>query len=592
MPAPGPETHLTRRRALAGLAVGAAGTTSGCLGRFRTIVGWPSGGAIALDIKTVPADDDPYAPRIARRVAEWFRAAGLKVQVTLLPDEELRRQVLLNHEFDVFVARTPEPIRDPDALYPMLHSTADARLGWQNPFGYTDPRVDEYLARQRRTTGSRRRAVVADLQHVVAKSAPFGVVAFANTIYTAREDRFTGWDRTDLTSPLGYLALDGADGDEGQPLRLVTTDPRVTENMNPLTVEFRDRTRLTDLLYDPLGRVIEGKRRPWVAADWSFARAEDGLRATVRLRPDVQWHDGEALTVADVAFTYEFLADTTAGASEEAIPAPRYRGEVELVDAVEAVEERTATFTFGDVTPEVARRAFSVPILPAHVWTDRTDQAGFGGLTVETGVTEALVTENVPPVGSGPLAFVEHTPSESLVLERFGDHFLHGGTGSQQDYLPQGLPFERLELRSVRSDSVAVELVADGTADATASGVGAGTAPRIGRDPDLSLQVRQPGTFYLVGFNARREPLSNFRFRKLLCHLVDETAIVESVFDGYATVGATPLAGTEWLPEDLEWDDEHPVTPFYGTDGELDEARARDAFREAGFQYESGTVER
>jgi peptide/nickel transport system substrate-binding protein len=45
-----------------------------------------------------------------------------------------------------------------------------------------------------------------------------------------------------------------------------------------------------------------------------------------------------------------------------------------------------------------------------------------------------------------------------------------------------------------------------------------------------------------------------------------------------------PLKG-QWVPEDLQWAG-RATLPFFGTDGTLDPEAARDAFLEAGYQYE------
>jgi peptide/nickel transport system substrate-binding protein len=62
------------------------------------------------------------------------------------------------------------------------------------------------------------------------------------------------------------------------------------------------------------------------------------------------------------------------------------------------------------------------------------------------------------------------------------------------------------------------------------------------------------------------------------------------VFEGYARPAVSLLAGTDWLPGDLRWNDHDPVTPFLGSAGELDVDRARAAFRDAGYRYEGGTL--
>lgn len=602
-----PKAPAVRRRSVLGaLAAGAAGS-GGCLRRVRTITGWQSTAQVSLEIKTVPADGDPYALHIARLIRGWYRAAGIDAQVTPMAEEELLRQVLLDNEFDLFVARG-DRFRDPDVLYALLHSRFAEAPGWQNPFGFTDLGIDELLEAQRRAAGKRRREVTAELQRTIARIQPFSVVAFPDDIRAVRRSGFTGWRNADLRSPLGYLTLDRADGSPREDasreraLRMAMTDRRVTEDLNPLSVAYRRAEVFIDLLYDSLGYVADdGTTAPWLADSWAFSESGGRPRATVRLRRDLRWHDGEPLTAEDVAFTYALLADTTLGSAsgsdgeseaDTRVPAPRFQGRSSLVADVRAPDSRTVEFQFVECAPGVATRAFTVPILPEHVWAGRTGTASVAG--IEFGpATEALVTDNVPPVGSGVLRFVRNTPDEALVLEPFPDHFL--ARESETDR-PSGVAdqpafaFDRLIARVVGSDTTAVEMVADGDADLTGTPVGAATVPRIGRASDLELLVSRSETPYLVGYNARRPPLTNPRFRHTLARLIDQTHLVSRVFDGYARPAVSPLAETDWLPPDLRWAGDNPVTPFFGAAGELDAERARSAFRDAGFQYDGGKL--
>jgi peptide/nickel transport system substrate-binding protein len=616
------DTPSVRRRGVLGALVAGAAGSGGCLRRVRAIAGWQSTAQVSLEIKTLPADADPYALRVARSIRQWYRAAGIDAQVTPMAEEELLRQVLLNNDFDVFVARA-DRFRDPDTLYALLHSQFAEASGWQNPFGFADLGVDELLDAQRRTTGEHRREILAELQRTVARRQPFSVVAFPDDIRAARGSNVRGWRAVDLRSPLGYLQLDrsggnsdgsgGGDGDAesgGRDLRMASTDHHPTENLNPLSVEYRRRSVFPDLLYDSLGYgADDGAAAPWLADSWAFSESGGKPRATVRLRPDLRWHDGEPLTAADVAFTYALLADTSleSTGSEEGngqatadagIPAPRFQGRSGLVADARAQDSRTVEFQFVECTPRIATRAFTVPVLPEHVWADRTGTASVVGIEFGS-ATEALVTDNIPPVGSGPLRFVRNTPREELILKPFEGHFLvrEPGSGSGTGTgLPSevrdasGFAFDRLAVRVVGSDTTAIEMVANDEADLTGTPVGAGTVPRIGRVSDLELLVSRSAAPYLVGYNARRPPLTNPRFRKTLARLIDQIHLVDRVFDGYAAPAVSPLAETDWVPADLRWDAGDPVTPFFGAAGEVDVDRARDAFRDAGFQYDGADL--
>ena len=450
---------------------------------------------VTVTIKTVPADDDPYALLIARQLSKWLRTAGINANVLPMASEELLRQVLVNHEYDLFVGRYPDSTLDADSLYSLLHSQFATEPGWQNPFGYANLSLDDLLARQRTTDGDERHQAVADIQSTVARENPFTVLAFPDVIRAARNDRYGRFGTTRSDEALGLLQLRRVD-DEADTLRLTTTDERVTSNLNPLLASVGRVGTVTDLLYDPLVRRYRGERYHWLAESTTWV--EDGvLEAT--LRPDLTFHDGEPLTADDVAFSYGFLRDTANGERNQAAPTMRYRGRSTLVESATAPDRRTVRLAFDEETDSVAERALTVPVLPRHVWMERTGEPQVGGLDMGGGTTEALVTANVPPVGSGPLAFASATRNDRLVLERFADHFLETTeTSALPDAVADGVPFEELVMLHVGSDSSAVELVGSGDADMTLAGLGPGVLRRIGQADDLDLLVDRSQSFYFL----------------------------------------------------------------------------------------------
>lgn len=129
--------RVGRREALTG--IGLAALSAGCLGRSRNIAGRKRSSQLTLEINAAPADRDPNAIRIARHLAENLDAVGVDARINTLGQLDLRRKVLINHNFDVYVGqfREAEPF-DPDAMYAFTHSKFIAEAGWQNPFGFTD----------------------------------------------------------------------------------------------------------------------------------------------------------------------------------------------------------------------------------------------------------------------------------------------------------------------------------------------------------------------------------------------------------------------------------------------------------------------
>jgi len=580
---------MGRRAFLGATTVGAAGLSSGCLSRLRSLMARDTPEQVSLDITTVPADEDSASATIARRLEQNLSAVGVDVGLSLKREDEFQRKVLINHDYDIFIGQCPS-IHDPDFLRPLLHSTFANESGWANPFNFTNLDVDDLLVEQRRRRGFSRRESVASLQHTIAREQPFTVLGFPQAVGGVRNNRFSGWNEFPLRSPLSYLGLT-PESEESEQLRLATTDARVTQNLNPIAVEFRNQGPIMDLLYEPLARQFGGSVRPWLAEDWSSG-SSDTTAITVRLRDDLRWHDGTPLTADDVAFTFEFLADTTLGEREFTVPAPRFQDRISLVGTATVIDDQHVRLTFPDVSQPVARSALTVPILPRHEWEDTSSRAEVGGVNASNHVTEALVRSNSSPVGSGVLQFAERSAGESLGLKRFDDHFLHQDPPSAlTDRFGEGVAFSELDLRVLGSDEAVVSLLGSDEIEATVSSLHPRVVPDIGQEEAVQLRVDDSRSFYLIGFNATQEPLGNPRFRRLVGRLLDKSQIVSEVFNDYAAPAVSPLTGTDWLPPDLEWDGTDPEVPFLGTNGQLDEDAARNSLRDAGFQFsESGEL--
>lgn len=582
-----PSSTPTRRSLLAAGAAFSALASAGCVRQARNIAGRDRPEQLSLDVKTIPGDADPFGLATANRLVEALNAIGIDAQLTPLEPEEFYRQVLINHNFDIYVGQFPEQFEfDPDALYPLLHSRFDAEPGWQNPFGFTNLECNDLLESQRQQTGGRRRETVRDLQAHVARTGPFVPIALIDQLTAVRTDRFDGWDPVWPTAPLGLLGLERV-GDTADTLRLSSTDQRITVNRNPIAAEFRRHGAIIGLLYDPLTRRDGDELIPWLAESVDWERSNDGVEAIVRVRPDLSWHDGTAITAEDIAFTYRFLTDTSLGNAEDPIPTPKYRGRSSLVSAVVVESDSTARIAFEDVSREIAPTALTVPLLPEHIWAEKTGPATIAGIEVNSETTEAVVWNNLEPVGSGLLQFESATDGERAAFELFEDYFLVDGrdTDIPEPYA-SGPAFDRLEIQLAGTDSSAVEIVSIGEADATLSTLGPDVIPRINDEPALDLVTSQSHAFYHLGFNARRAPLGNPHFRRTVAQLIDKGALVEDVTDGFGEPIASPLAGTEWLAPSLQWDGRDPTVPFFDDgSGELNVTMAREQFTEHGFQF-------
>ncbi len=568
----------SRRRLLAGVGAVTTSALAGCTERIWSFAEGSTTDRLSVLIKTPPSDDDPMASKIASQLAENLQTAGIDAVPEPTAKPELFRSTLLTHDFDIVVARHPG-FDDPDGLRPLLHSQLSGERGWQNPFGFSERTVDDALEAQRDETGDTRRQTVADLAEYLVETAPYTAVAFPDHVSAA--ERSLGLSRPPRT-PSEYAALyyiRPPDDRRGEPLRAGVFAEGMTDRLNPIAVDLEDVGVVLDLLYDPLVRVTEDGYVSWLADDVSRQETDGGSEAIVHLREGITWHDGTSLTASDVEFTARLLADTSLGEAESPVPAPRYRGRRTLIEDVSQTGPRTVRFSFDSPSEEVVRRTLTIPLLPEHVWEPQAT-------VIDEHVTEALTWDNDEPVGSGLFAVTDSTSGERLELEAFEDHVLfEDGIPDRPDLL-EGTPgFDGIEFRVTANPGSAVESLEEGELDFVAAWLPPSYLDVVEEAEGVSMLSVSTRSFYLIGFNARNEALSNYRFRRIVSRLVDREYVVSEFFDGHGSPARTPgeLLG---LSEGVDGSPEE----FPGSQGDVDEAWVRSALEDAGFHYENGDL--
>ncbi len=153
--------------------------------------------------------------------------------------------------------------------------------------------------------------------------------------------------------------------------------------VNPLFASLNDVDKdITRLVYSSLLRVDENGNLVTDLAE-SFSLSDDKKTYTFVLKKNVVWHDGEAFTSKDVAFTFDLIQNRTVNSPL----AVSFQGvKVNLVD------DYTIQFTLPEVyTPFPS--SLTLGILPEHVW---------GDIPVEQ---IRLARTNLRPIGTGPFKF-------------------------------------------------------------------------------------------------------------------------------------------------------------------------------------------
>jgi peptide/nickel transport system substrate-binding protein len=276
--------------------------------------------------------------------------------------------------------------------------------------------------------------------------------------------------------------------------------------------------------------------QPALASEWETS--EDGLTWTFTVRDDVTWSDGEPLTSADVAYTFNRVLD---GGPEAASWSSYLKG----VDSVEAPDDTTLVLTLRK--PNAVLPLLPIPIVPEHVWQDVTDKE------IKSYSNEP--TDDQPVVGSGPFRLVEGTAGGSTY--RFE---------ANPDYWGGAPHIDEVVFRVYKSEDPAVQALIKGEIDFVEDISALQVQALEGREGIIAQVGDSPG-FEEIAFNTGSidvetgEPIGDPNpavldpaFRFALNFAIDREQIIRTAYQGAGKPGTTiipPAYGSyRWEPEE------------------------------------------
>lgn len=343
-----------------------------------------------------------------------------------------------------------------------------------------------------------------------------------------------------LTLPAFSVAAQEEPGAE----RVVVAINGFENNLTPYGITFQSGAfhELIHLVHDSLfWSSYAQDPEPWLAE--SAEPNDDHTVWTVRLRDGLRWHDGESLTAADVAFTYDYFAEHNS---------PRYSHHVTVLpeyERSEVVDELTVELHFAMPAPTFEMMpAGEIPILPEHVW---------GAVEDPRSLIEEL------PVGSGPYEVVEMVSDERYVLRANEDYF-------------KGAPLvDELVLPIVRDPSAAFSALQTGEIDSLVRLVPPELVENLQDSADVEVVDALTYTSVQIYANSLEAPTSDPDLRRALALAIDREGLVERVLRGRGQPGRNGFI--------------HPDSPLASSDDNTrhDPEAAAELLDEAGYEQSS-----
>lgn len=312
----------------------------------------------------------------------------------------------------------------------------------------------------------------------------------------------------------------GGDGADPGALRFALAANPVT--LDPRLATDAASTRVNRLIYQQLVDFDEQFQPRPALATW-VRSGERRYRFELR-SPAPRFHDGRALTAADVRATYESVLDPAT--------ASPHRAGLAMIERIETPDERTIEFVLREPDPLFPGRLV-FGILPAEEIRAGRDFAR-------------------APLGSGPFRFAGWPDEDRLLVERLVDN-------------------QMVEFVRVPNPTVRVLKLVRGEVDMLQGDLPFELVRWLDGRDEVQVRTHRGTNFAYLGFNMEDPTVGRLPVRRAIAHAIDREAIIRHVLGDAARPANAILTPDHWAG--------HPGLRPLAYDPE----RARALLREAGF---------
>lgn len=312
------------------------------------------------------------------------------------------------------------------------------------------------------------------------------------------------------------------------------------DSLNPFLGVEATSYELWALTYDMLVNYSMKDMSPTPGLAKSWDTSADGKTWTFHVRDNVKWSDGQPLTAADVAFTYNRVLHGT-------IEASNWSSYLNNVAKVTAPDAHTVVLTLSK--PNAVLPLLPIPIVPKHIWQGVTEKA------MKSYAAEPKPGQ--PVVGSGPFKLVQGTAGGSTFR-----------LVANKNYWGGAPHVDEVDFRVFKSKDPAAQALIKGEVDFVHDITPLQVKALKGRR-GISAQNGISPLFEEIGFNTgavdtkTNKPIGNGnpalrdpKFRHALGYAVDTSRIVRTAFQGAAKPGTTvvpsPYSIWHWNPPKSE----------------------------------------
>ncbi|WP_151409421.1 ABC transporter substrate-binding protein [Anaerococcus sp. Marseille-P9784] len=298
----------------------------------------------------------------------------------------------------------------------------------------------------------------------------------------------------------------------------IGSDPSI---VNPLYANDRVSLTLTHILYDNVYNVKKGEIIYDGLAE-SMTPSDDNLTYTLKLKENLKWHDGEAITADDLIYTYDVVLDEK----------QQTKGHSDLMNndkpiAYKKLDDLTVEFKLEKPDATFIQGLAGIVPVPKHIFEGEADLA--------------KSEKNKNPIGSGSFKFKEHKTGELYQVERFDDY--HGDVAKLD-----GIAFKVIP--DANAQNLALE-----NGEISASYVKSQNVDKFKDNDKFDLYTFSEGMVDTIFFKVSNPKMQDKNLRQAISYAIDKNKLIQGAYNGeeYATPAYSPFSlETQFVTDDVE----------------------------------------
>ena len=277
----------------------------------------------------------------------------------------------------------------------------------------------------------------------------------------------------------------------------------------------------------------------------NIQRSDDGMSFAFTLVDGVKFHDGRAMTSADVKYTLETILNSQISGRTASFYEGTGAGRQGYISGIETPDPRTLIVRLRKPWLQLLTNLVPISIIPVG----------------------SAETQKTLPIGTGPFKFVRYDPTQQTVEMIANPQYWQGPPSIQQLKVRVVSDASALqaELKSNRVDLVPLP-----------TNLSPDTLKSLAQDPNLKVEEFPGANIVYLGFNVKEAPFDNVKVRQAVAYAIDRAGLIRDLLLNQAKIAHSILPEGSWA---------YSAVKQYSFDPEM----AKKLLDEAGFRDPDGS---